>query len=315
MSLNVVPASSGLNVELYTSGLFGRNLTSNQAQLNALQQSGFTTIVFWTLHVESDGTLLYNNIPIVKDGCFVNTFNYLPELLTELISTGSVQNLLFSIGSGWPPNSPFTPDFQNIQKLLATTEGTRKLRQSFNALATALPISGYDFDDETLYDPTTTAQLTEMLCAGNSMIVTYCPYSTYEQTAWNQALEQTYTWDQQQNPPLGQSVQWWNLQCYGGGTGNDPLTWAKNLPTDAGITNPQAFIVPGYDTSQSPAEIQQTFAQYAGTGINGGFIWNSAAIFASAYTPQQYAQAIIYGLQGTGGSGTGEPAVAAAVSA
>jgi len=84
MSL-IVPASSGLNVELYTSGLFGRNLTSNQDQLTALQQSGFTTIVIWTLHVESDGTLLYCNIPIVQNGSFVNTFNYLPELLTELI--------------------------------------------------------------------------------------------------------------------------------------------------------------------------------------------------------------------------------------
>jgi len=209
-----------------------------------------------------------------------------------------VQSLLFSIGSGMPPDSPFPSDFQNIQKLLATKEGTRTLRQNFSALAAALPISGYDFDDETLYNPTTTAQLTEVLCENDQMIVTYCPFTN--QNVWNSALQQTYTWDRQQTPPLGQSVQWWNLQCYVGGAGNDPLAWAKALPSDAGITNPQAFIIPGFDTSQTPAEIQQTFAQYEGTGIKGGFIYDSAGIFASPYTAQQYALAIIEGLQGTG---------------
>jgi hypothetical protein len=298
-----------LNVELYGNGLFGRNVPSNQTQLNALQQSGFTTVILWTLHVDTDGTLVYNNTPIVEGGVFVNTYDYLPDLVTELISTGSVQNVLFSIGS-WG-----VPDFQNVQELLKTQQGTRTLKRNFSALAAALPISGFDFDDESLYDPATTAQLSEICSgSGNSMIVTYCPYTN--QTAWNNALKQTYAWDQQQNPPLGQSVQWWNLQCYAGGGGNNPLTWAKNLPTDAGITNPQAFIIPGFDTSQSPASIQQTFAQYQGTGINGGFIWNSSQIFASQYSPQQYAQAIIDGLQGTNDTASDEVAsVAASVGA
>ncbi|HEY0513037.1 MAG TPA: hypothetical protein VGH73_14095 [Thermoanaerobaculia bacterium] len=136
-----------LNVELYTSGLFGRNLPSNQAQLTALQQSGFTTIVLWTLTVESDGTLLYNNIPIVESGSFVNTYNYLPELIAELTATGSVKNVLFSIGA-WGVNA-----FQNMQKLLSDPKGKRELRQNFNALAAALPFNGYDFDDESLYQP------------------------------------------------------------------------------------------------------------------------------------------------------------------
>ncbi|HEY0513038.1 MAG TPA: hypothetical protein VGH73_14100 [Thermoanaerobaculia bacterium] len=165
------------------------------------------------------------------------------------------------------------------------------------------------------YDPATTAQLTEILSGNdNNMIVTYCPYTN--QAAWNSALQQVYTWDQSQNPPLGQSAQWWNLQCYGGGTGNDPLTWAKNLPTDAGIENPQAYIIPGFTANQSPASIQKTFANFKGTGINGGFIWNSSQILAGSYTPQQYAQAILNGLQGTGGTEVDEPvAVAASASA
>lgn len=280
-----------LTVGLYGNGLFGRDVPNvNQSQLLQLQESGFTRVILWTLHVDPDGSLIYNNTPIVQNGDFANTFNYLPALLTKLASTGSVKEVLFSIGS-WGVD-----DFENIQALLKTQQGTRALRRNFSALAAALPLSGFDFDDESLYDPATTAQLTEMLCAGNTMMITYCPYTN--QQAWNSALQQTYTWDQQQNPPLGQSVAQWHLQCYAGGAGNDPLTWAKNLPANAGIHNAPAFILPGFDSSQSPSSIQSTFAKYKGTGITGGFIWNSSQIFASSCKPREYAQAIIDGLLG-----------------
>jgi len=282
----------GSQIVLYGNGLFGRNLpASNRAQLKALKQSGFTTVILWTLHVDTHGTLVYNDTPIAKDGAFLNTFDYLPDLIADLTTGGSVQNVLFSIGS-WGVD-----DFQNVQTLLSTSDGARHLKRNFSALAAALPIGGFDFDDESLYSSSTDAQLTEILCGGNTMIVTYCPYAN--QSAWNGALQQVYGWDQQQNPPLGQSVQWWNLQCYAGGGGNQPLAWAKALPTNAGIADPQAFIVPGFSAAQTPAAIQKEFAQLAGTGITGGFIWNSSAIFSGSYTPQQYAQAIIDGLAST----------------
>lgn len=44
--------------------------------------------------------------------------------------------------------------------------------------------------------------------------MTWCPYTN--QAVWNDALQQTYDVDQQFGLPL--SVQFWNLQCYGGGT-------------------------------------------------------------------------------------------------
>jgi hypothetical protein len=291
MSPNVVAP----NVVLYGSGLFGRSVPAvNQQQLTAIQESGFTTVILWTLHIDSDGSLVYNDTVIVKDGVFAYTFYYLPELLAQLTSTGSVQKVLFCIGSGG------TGDFKQIKTLLGTKEGKRSLIRNFSALSAALPIDGYDFDDEEYpYDVDTLAKLTELLCANNKMIITYCPFTSPD--AWRSALQQVYSWDQQRNTPLGQSVQWWNLQCYSGGQGNDPLTWAKSIDSSkAGVSNAHAFIVPGYDANnQSPSMIQKAFAKYAGTGINGGFIWNSGAIFASQYTPQQYAQAIITGLGGT----------------
>lgn len=282
------------NVVLYGSGLFGSNAdpSTNQSQLTALQQSGFTTVILWTLHVYRDGSLYYNDTLIVSNGTFsTENYGYLPALVSRLKGSGSsVTKVLFCIGSGG------VSDFTKIRDLLQTSQGQQTLSQNFAALSGALAIDGYDFDDEDLYDATTLAQLTELLAAGNQKVITYCPYAV--QPVWNSALEQVYTWDQQQSPALGQTVQWWNLQCYSGGAGNDPLQWAKQInPKTTGVSNTQAFIVPGYDARfQDPPSIQQTFAGFAGTGINGGFIWNSSAIFASQHTPQQYAQAIINGL-------------------
>lgn len=283
------------NIVLYGSGLFGRNTPGkNAAELAALQQSGFTTVILWTLHVDADGTLVYNNTVIVRDGVFADTFNYLPGLVDQLTASGSsVQNVLFSIGSGG------VNDFTNIKALLASQQGKLTLARNFSALSSALPISGYDFDDEDLYDSSTIATLSEILSGGNQMIITYCPYAM--QGTWNQAVQSVYAWDQQQDPVLGQSVRWWNLQCYSGGAGNDPASWVKALPANAGIADPAAYIVPGFDASeQDPASIQQTFQRLAGSdpGISGGFIWNSSAIFSGSHTPGDYAQAIITGLGG-----------------
>lgn len=287
------------NIVLYGSGLFGRDVPpTNVAQLAALVESGFTSVILWTLHVDADGTLVYNDTVIVRDGVFAATFLYLSPLVNQLKTApgSSVRAVLFCVGSGG------VNDFHNIQSLLATKEGKLTLSRNFHALSSALPIDGYDFDDEDLFDPTTTAALTELLCGGNQMIITYCPYFG-EATPWNAAIEAVYTWDQQQNPVLGQSVRWWNLQCYSGGAGNDPATWVRQLSTKAGISDAPAYIVPGYDASlQSPSSIQETFSGLASSdpGIAGGFIWNSSAIFSSSFTPKDYAQAIRAGL----GAGT-----------
>jgi hypothetical protein len=282
------------NVVLYGSGLFGNNNdpSNNQAQLTAIQQSGFTTVILWTIHVYSDGSLYYNDTLIVSGGTFsTENYGYLPPLVSQLKASGSsVTKVLFCIGSGG------VEDFTKIRALLQTSTGKQTLSQNFAALSQALAIDGYDFDDEDLYDADTISQLTELLCANNQMAITYCPYAL--ESVWTSALQQVYTWDQQQSPQLGQTVQWWNLQCYSGGAGNDPVQWAKQIDAKStGVSNPLGFIFPGYSASeQDPTSIQTTFASFAGTGINGGFIWNSSAIFASTYTPQQYAQAIINGL-------------------
>jgi hypothetical protein len=269
-------------------------------QLAAIQQSGFTTVILWTLHVDADGTLVYNNTVIVRDGEFSPTYLYLPDLINQLTSIGSVTNVLFSIGSGG------VNDFTNVNNLLQTQNGRLTLIRNFSALSSALPIQGYDFDDEDYFvAPTSSApgpvvELTRILAGNNDMIVTWCPYSN-QQSFWNPALSLVYQQDQQNNPVLPQSVRWWNLQCYSGGFSNDPGSWASLLPSDAGVIDAAVFIVPGLDTSGGTEPVQTQFAAWSKTdsGVDGGFIWNSSGIFSSGSTPNAYAQAIVNGLQGT----------------
>lgn len=283
------------NVVLYGSGLFGsNNPTLNASQLGLIKNSGFTTVILWTLHVDSDASLVYNNTAIATGGVFSYTFSYLPELVRELKDGGTVDKVLFCVGSA------DVNDFHTIQTLLKTQATKLALLRNFFALSTALMLDGYDFDDEDLFDPTTTAAITGLLASSGKMNITYCPYSQ-QKTYWDKALGLVYNNHPQYEPPR-QYVDWYNLQCYAGGGGNDPKTWVDRLPTDVGITSPSQFIVPGYDArSYDPAAIETKFANLktSDPGINGGFIWNTDELFAGSHKPTDYAQAIIAGLAGT----------------
>lgn len=317
--------SNGNNVVLYGSGLFGRNdPVVNQIQLEAIKNSGFTTVILWTLHVWASGDLVYNNSLIVTNGEFVNQYSYLPQLIIDLKSGGTVNKVLFCIGSGG------AGDFAAMQTLLSTKEGKQTLQKNFGALTTAMPMDGFDFDLEEfpLCNYTdTVVELTLMLNQLFGMEITYCPY--FDETCspnnvpfWENCLAQVYT--QNKNKQI---VSWYNLQCYDGGSSNQPSQWVdtiKNYPSPLGIDDPAAFVVPGYWCANAgtgceanpsngvfcPSGIETQFAALTKSdpGINGGFIWNSGDIFScedsgkcsgESVTPEAYAQAIIKGLKGT----------------
>ena len=54
---------------------------ANNRQL--VRDSGFTTLVIWTVHVQSDGDLVLNNYKIVDDGVYVGR----PEWPAEAATT------------------------------------------------------------------------------------------------------------------------------------------------------------------------------------------------------------------------------------
>lgn len=301
---------SNANVVLYGSGLLNSgNPATDQAQMQAVQSSGFSTVILWTLHVNANGDFYYNGTLVVSNGAVTGPFaSTLPGLIQQMRTGGSVSAVLFGIGSA------DVSDFANIQSLLSTPAGTALLKSNFAAMVQALDIDGFDFDLEeyplsSFTD--TVVQLAQLLYAGYGKFVAFCPY--YDPQWWLGCAQQIY----QQSGTAG-VVRWWNLQCYAGGGGNSPSDWVSLIAANAssiGVTDPNAYIVPGYwcanrpgcDSGQCPASIQSTFSGLSGT-VQGGFIWNSGDIFScessdgcggGGMAPGDYAQAIINGLSGT----------------
>ncbi len=300
-------------IALYGGNLFGSNDHDlNQRQLGKIVNSGFTKVILFTLHVKSNGDLTYNDSPIVQNGTFSPAYTYLAALLQQLKTGGTVKQVVFAIGSAGD-------NFATVQQLFSTPAGTATLRQNFNVLIQALPIDGFDFDPEPITDDITgtVAQLTLLLNSINGMSITWCPFSSAD--LWIQTLAQVYQQNNQQ-----QAVSGFNLQCYAGGAGNDPVDWInqiKNSSSPLGINDAAAFLVPGFWSLnvitkcqpndgmgvKCPCNLQATFAglKQRAPGLTSGFIWQAAQIFTcenssncdgEAITPTSYAQAIISGL-------------------
>jgi len=310
--------STATNNVLYWSGTILDDAPDVDSQLQQTGSSGIRTVLLWSLHVTSEtangntlGDLHWNDTPIVvsQNGQPVfdpqGVFTQLSSRLVTLLGNDtSVYNVFFSVGSGG------VNDFTAIQTLLSTAEGTATLTANFKTLLSNLPqITGFDFDDEDNYDVNTVAGFTALLFNNFGSTITYCPYWNFD--FWEQCMEQVYQ-NLQQQP-----VAWWNLQCYSGGTGNNPVSWASQIASNQaqnGVPNADAFIIPGYAAQnpggdgpgKCPSFFCKTFANYQGK-VPGGFIWNSQHVFDNTILcggsiPQMadYNNAINNGLSGGG---------------
>ncbi|KQY30158.1 hypothetical protein ASD38_12795 [Caulobacter sp. Root487D2Y] len=267
-------------------------------QLNA----GITTVILWSIHIHAGGDLYLNDTLFVSDGQIQYATDGksgvnpdFPRLITSLMTGGSVKDLLVSVGA-WGTTSDFS----------AWLAARDQVKTNLGVLQSTFGVTGVDFDYEsqdgyTSADQSMIVALT--LDVGSlGLFATYCPYTASD--FWTGCLTAVYQQNNQQ-----QIVRLMNLQCYAGGSGNSPTDWARavqNTP-DTGVADAYAFIVPGYAVigadGGDPASLEQTFAGLAGTGITGGFLWNSGGIWATeasegqgAPLPSDYAQAITNGL-------------------
>ncbi|WP_420130559.1 mannan-binding lectin [Longimicrobium sp.] len=299
-------------VGLYGTGLFNETNPSPSyaEQITQLTKGGFTTVLLWSIHVQANGDFYYNDTPMVSGGKLQLGSDF-ADNVNALVS-GGVSEILLSVGA-WGTAS----DFVNLQATWDTA-GAKNLQ----ALCAAFPVTAVDFDYEpqAQYDPTgklikpaytpaEAAMIIDLTMKVSSLGVgvTYSPYENIP--FWTYCLQQLYQLNGNVQP-----VQWLNLQCYAGGAGNDPLDWitAVNL-ADAGIADSGAFVVPGYwvtggEGTTCPSDLQSTFQGLSGSGITGGFLWNSGDLFqyesanspscGGATYPVDYANAIVNGLGG-----------------
>ncbi len=271
--------------------------------IDALKGSGFTTIIGWAVHVHPEGTLYFNDTPVVVDGGYVGALDW-PGLLAQLKQgRTSVDRLIFSVGGAG------VGDFDSIKALIAEqgTGSTSILYRNFAALKSAIPtIDAIDLDDETTYDRDSTVAFCQML-SGLGYSITFCPY--WDPDYWVGCLAAL---DRGSPSP----VTGFNLQCYAGGGGNNPQDWIAAVGGAMGwdAATASAFVSPGLGSDSAPSDVEAQLSVWnkglpPGEGLQGAFLWR----YDDLGDPGQlgaYAAAIVQGLAPAeaAASATPEPA-------
>ncbi|WNG55326.1 PKD domain-containing protein [Archangium gephyra] len=256
------------------------------AVMDDLRNSGFTTVMLWSFHIEDNGDLVYNDIPVVKNGAYVGDPAWPARLATLKTAPTSVNRIEVSIGA-WG-----VPDFERMIKLVNGTAagcgstlvcGTGSnsiLYRNFQVLKTVTGATAVNFDDESAYNLAPTTQFGQMLI-GLGYKITFAPYTN--QTFWRSLKDN-----------LGSAVDTIYLQVYDGGAGNNPASWntAMGMTVDPGLWSRHGS---GCGSGDSPATVQSKMTNWkASAGISGGFMWlyDDIQACASQGTAAQYAAAI-----------------------
>src|SRR5262245_29338972 len=183
--------------------------SGGQAVMDDLRGSGFDTVVLWTIHVHSNGDLVFNDQRVVANGTYVGDSGW-PNRLRTLKQTlpTSVNRIEVGVGSFG------VPDFETVRTLM-NAQGTGSgsiLYRNFQALKNATGADAVNFDDESAYDTAASVRFGVML-ADLGYRITLCPYTN--QSHWTSVRSQINS----QRPGTVDRV---HLQVYAGGAGNDP---------------------------------------------------------------------------------------------
>jgi len=248
--------NSDLNSAIYGGGPF---YFGGQVTMDELKHSGFTTINFWTIHVNDNGDLVYNDQLIVHDGEYVGKESWPAEIASLKVMPTSIDRIQFGVASYG------VPDFERIQSLIASkgTGPSSILYKNFQALKTAIPsIDAIDFDDESNYHVKSAVKFGVML-ADLGYKITFAPYTA--KNFWADTFEQI-------NSQREGAVDRVHVQGYAGGAGNQPSSWNAlftGINVSMGLWSKN-----GDNCSQgrSPDNIENAFKAWQGK-LSGGFIW------------------------------------------
>jgi hypothetical protein len=294
-------------IALYAGGPLGPSEIAQN--LAATQAAGWNTIILSLFHIgnpqnqgQSWGDIIFNGSPmVVSQGQYVADASW-PANVAALKQTGAITKVYASIGGGQP-----VVDFGTLQTIYEQNgnsfSGTM-LEANFQVFRKTFPaIDGIDMDVEDTYDQPSFVAFCQMLI-GMGFDITFCPYT--QPSFWTGSLAAL----QQSNPG---AVKWWNLQCYAGGAGNDPGTWADAITQAIPGFATGGYIVASdwsrwYNTQyhywdgDCPPAVTALLSGFAGEpSLGGGFIWNMDAILndgpnpagcGSAQTMADYAAAV-----------------------
>jgi Ricin-type beta-trefoil lectin domain len=261
------------------SGVYGGGpfYQGGQAVMDDLRNSGFTTVMLWSIHVHSNGDLFYNDTLIVSGGKYVGDSGWPARLRTLKQAPTSVNRIEVSVGS-WGAG-----DWASIRDL-SNSQGTGSgsiLYRNFQALQQATGADAVNDDDESTYDTNSTVAFAKMALGIGYHAFTIAPYTN------------SGFWRGVKNG-LGASLDRAYLQEYAGGAGNDPASWnsALGMTVAPGLWSRNGS---GCGSGDNPASVKSKMAAWrSSAGIQGGWMWlyDDIQSCSSQGTARDYATAI-----------------------
>lgn len=253
--------------------------------IDDLRNSGFNTVILWTIHIDEDGSMNLNDQSIIdKNGNYIGDPEWKNRLIRLQEEPSSVERIEIGVGA-WGAKS-----WENIKNLIAS-EGTgsdTKLYKAFQLLQEITGAAAVNYDDEVTFDVESTVQFSLML-DNLGYKIGLCPYN--EVAYWKSVYEQV----EAKKPGAIDRVY---LQCYAGGNKNLPSQWNQyfgDIKVSYGLWSKN-----GGDCKQgdNPDEIKKKIASQK-ENISGGFIWLYDDIQkCQAYgSTSSYAKAINEGLK------------------
>lgn len=229
------------------------------SNVDELRSSGYNTVIVWTIHILADGSLNLNfvNDLIDGNGNYIGDSRIIDRIRRLKQAPTNINRIEFGVGSasgqqfniirdyyqrdgGFPPGSPIYESFKT-------------LRETFPF------VDAINNDDEVTYDVPSAVAFTKMLASlgFKNAIVPYRNASSY----WGplvQQVNQAYPGNMDRN----------YLQCYAGGSGNNPCQsqWNFGIPVIGGLW--------GGATRSSTSSVQTTMTNWKNSCNNGGgFMW------------------------------------------
>ncbi len=246
--------------------------------IDELRNSGFNTVIVWTIHIQENGDFSFNaEFPIVKSGKYVG-HKYHPNFPSDIEKLKTAPTSINRIEFGLSAAESGT--FEAVRKFYEQEgfgPGTT-LYQNFLALKNAIPgIDAFNNDDESTYDLPSAVAFTKML-AGLGYKNAIVPYQN--SGFWKQLVEQV-------NKAYPGNIDRNYLQCYAGGRNNNPCDskWNFGIPIFPGLW--------GGPSHLSAVRVENQLEKWKSTcGIDGGFMWLYDA-FDHSPAVKGYATAIL----------------------
>lgn len=255
LTLAGIRQASAAQTVLYTVENMATSGELTSSEITSFNTSGFRTLVLFAMSVDSNGNFSYSGQQICANGSYVGPSTWGSQLSQCMGGIGGMNRIEMCIGGAGDQS------FTNIKNLIASqgTGSSTNLYKNLVALQSALPISAINYDDEVTYDSGSAVAFGNMV-GSLGMHVTLCPYTnpSYWQavaTGCSSFCDYTY------------------LQCYDGGAGNDPASWASSVGASVNGTSSMTVVPLYWDNDRSNSIYLGKMQTWGQEGCIGGGLY------------------------------------------